>query len=235
MKRVYETVAAEPAPAELGAGFVIRLDGRTLKSPAKAALLLPNAGLAEAVAAEWDAQEAEVRPAEMPLTALAATAVDLVAPHRAQVVDDIAAYAETDLVCYQAERPPALVARQKATWQPLVDWAALALDAPLRVTQSILPTAQPPEAVAALRSAVEALDSHELTALSSATKAAASLVIGLALCRGRLSAEQAFEAAELDESYQMELWGEDAEALQRRAAIRADLEAAERFLSLLRA
>lgn len=234
MKRVYKTVAAELAPGELGPGFVIRLDGHTLTSPAKAALLLPNEALAGAVAEEWDAQEAEVRPAEMPLTALAATAIDLVAPHRAQVVADIAGYAETDLVCYHAERPPALVARQKATWLPLVDWAALELDAPLKVTQGILPTEQPPEALAALRSAVEACGTHDLAALSSATKAAASLVIGLALSHGRLSAEQAFEAAELDESYQMELWGEDAEALERRAAIRADLEAVERFLALLR-
>ena len=235
MKRVYQTVLAEPAPADLGAGFLVRLDGRPLRSPAKAVLLLPSEPLARAVAEEWDAQEAEIRPAEMPLTALATTAIDLVVPHRAQVIDELAAYAETDLVCYHAERPPALVARQKAAWLPLVDWAALTLDAPLKVTQGILPAAQPPEALAALRSAVAALDDHDLTALSSATKAAASLVIGLALSRGRLTAEQAFEAAELDESYQMELWGEDAEALERRAAILADLEAAERFMALLRA
>ena len=234
MKRVYQTVTAEPASEDIGPGFVVKLDGRLLRSPAKAALLLPGEAVARAVAEEWDAQEPEVRPEAMPLTALAATAVDLVQPNRDQVVAEIAAYAETDLVCYQADGPSALVERQMASWQPLVDWAALELDAPLKVTRGILPTEQSATALKALQRAVAGHDDHALAALSSATRAAASVVIGLALSHGRLSADEAFEAAELDESYQMELWGEDEEALRRRAAVRADLEAAERFLALLR-
>ena len=137
MKRVYQTVTAEPASEDIGPGFVVKLDGRLLRSPAKAALLLPGEAVARAVAEEWDAQEPEVRPEAMPLTALAATAVDLVQPNREQVVADISAYAETDLVCYQADGPSALVERQMASWQPLVDWAALELDAPLKVTRGI--------------------------------------------------------------------------------------------------
>lgn len=234
MRRVYRAVAAEPAPPELGSGFVVRLDGRPIRTPAKAPLVLPQAGLAEAVAGEWDAQEQEVRPREMPMMALATTALDLVRPRRAEVVRELSAYGETDLVCYRAERPESLVARQREAWQPLVDWAALTLDAPLTVTAGILPAEQPAAALAAIERAVEAHDDWALAALSSATKAAASIIIGLALSRGRLDAAAAFEAAELDESYQMELWGEDEEALRRRAGVRADLEAAARFLAILR-
>lgn len=234
MKRVYKQVSAGPAPEELGAGFVVRLDGRLLKTPAKAPLVVPHEGVARAVAAEWDAQEEEVRPREMPMMALATTALDLIGPRRAEVLRELSAYGETDLLCYRAERPDSLVARQREIWQPLVDWAALTLDAPLVVTTGILHAEQPADALAAIERAVEAHDDLALAALSSATKASASIVIALALSRQRLDAAEAFEAAELDESYQMELWGEDEEALRRRASVRADLEAAERFLEILR-
>lgn len=209
------------------------LDARPLRTPGGAEMLLP-AALATAVAAEWEAQSDEIRPQTMPLMRLASTAIDRVAAHRQGVVDEIAGYAATDLVCYRAKHPPELAARQHAVWQPLMDWARLRFDAPLLVTTGILPRPQPAEALASLRTAVEALDLLRLTALHAAVTAAGSLVIGLALLEGRLGAREAWEASQLDETFQIERWGEDAEAAGRRAALRRDLEDARRFLDLLR-
>ncbi len=150
------------------------------------------------------------------------------------MVEELAGYGAHDLVCYHAETSADLAARQQACWQPLLDWAARALDAPLAVTTGVVSIEQPPEALAALREAVAARDAFELTALSAAATAAGSLVIALALAEGRIDAAAAFDAAQLDESYQIERWGEDPEAARRRAAIKADLAAAARFLALLR-
>ena len=229
LKRVYE----QAGTAEVTEGFEVRLDGRTVRTPGRAALVLPSAALAEAIAAEWQAQEDVVRPDTMPLMSLACTAIDRVGAQRAEIVTEILRFAETDLLCHRAEKPPELVRRQTETWQPLLDWAAQELDAPLQSTSSILAVAQPPESLAALRRAVEGLDDLTLAALSLAVAAAGSLVIGLALLRGRLDPEGAFAAAELDASYQIELWGEDPEATRRRAVCRADLEAAARLGELL--
>jgi chaperone required for assembly of F1-ATPase len=237
-KRFYERAAAEPCPPSRGGtrgnGFRVVLDGRPIKTPAKADMVLPSLTLAEALAAEWQAQGAEVEVRSLALTGLVWTAIDRVGPGRARVVEEVAAYAAHDLVCYRAEAPAELAARQQAVWQPLLDWVALGFEARLAVTAGVVPIAQPPEALAALRRAVAAKDDLELTALSAAVTAAGSLVIGLALGAGRIDAAAAFEAAQLDESYQIERWGEDPEAARRRAAIEADLEAAERLLALLR-
>jgi chaperone required for assembly of F1-ATPase len=229
VKRFYSEVSVETAAG----GFEVRLDGRGVRTPQKAVLILPNRALAEAVAEEWAGQGEHVRPATMPLTSLACTAIDRVAPRRAEALGEIVDYAGTDLLCYRAEQPAALVDRQAAVWQPLLDWAALALDAPLKVTSGILPAGQPDDAVTALRSAVESLDDLQLAALGSATRASGSLVIALALGRGQVSTNEAFEAAELDATYQIEQWGEDPEATQRRAAVRDDLAAARRLFDLL--
>ncbi|MCH8999586.1 MAG: ATPase [Proteobacteria bacterium] len=235
LQRFYKTAAVEAVDgATDGAGFGVTLDGRRIKTPAKAEMILPGRGLAEAVAAEWDEQGEEVDPAAMPITGLAWTALDLVRPGRARVIEDLAAYAAHDLLCYRAEAPTELVARQQELWQPLLDWAARTLDAPLNVTAGVISVAQPAASLSALRSAVESKDDFELTALSGAVTAAGSLVIGLALGAGRIDAAAAFEAAQLDESYQIERWGEDPEAARRRTAIHADLEAAARLVALLR-
>ena len=238
-KRFYERAAAEPCPPSEGDkrggdGFRVVLDGRPIVTPAKAGMVLPSLTLAEAVAAEWQAQGAEVEVRSLALTGLVWTAIDRVGSGRARVVEEVAAYAAHDLVCYRAEAPAELAARQQAVWQPLLDWAALSFDAPLAVTAGVVPIAQPPEALAALRQAVAGKSDLELTALSAAVTAAGSLVIGLALGAGRIDAAAAFEAAQLDESYQIERWGEDPEAARRRAAIKADLEAAARLMALLR-
>lgn len=231
LKRFYETVTVVDA----NGGFAIALDGRPVRTPAKSLLAVPTAGLAQAVAAEWEAQDDEVKPLAMLLTRLASTAIDKVASERLRFVEDLAGYAASDLLCYRAEHPPELVARQDAQWQPLLDWAAERHAARLEVTQGVVPRPQPPAALTALRASIAAHDAMSLSALHSATTAAGSLVIGLALLHGRLTADEAFELAELDESFQIEQWGEDPEAANRREAIRAEFHAVANFIALYRA
>ena len=229
MKRVYKSVATQAVDG----GWGVTLDGRALRTPAKRELCVPSEALAAALAAEWDAQEIDIQPWTMPLTRLATTAIDRTAAERDKIVAEVAGYAGTDLVCYRAERPPALAARQEAAWQPLLDWAAGRYDAGLAVTAGILPMAQSLTSLRAYAGAIAALDDFRLTALHAATGACGSLVIALALYEGRLDAAAAFDASQLDETFQIEAWGEDAEATKRRAALAADIEAAARFFELL--
>ena len=156
------------------------------------------------------------------------------AAQREAIIRQAAHYAETDLVCYRASHPPALVTRQQAVWQPLIDWAAERYQAPLTVTNGVIPAIQPAASLAALAAAVAAQDDYALTALHAATGACGSLVIALALINGRLDAAAAFAASQLDESFQIEAWGEDSEQAERRAALAAEIEAAVRFIALLR-
>ncbi len=229
MKRVYKTAAALPVED----GFGVLLDKKRLLTPAKLPLVVPSRALAKAIAEEWQAQGPELRPHTMPLMRLASTAIDLVAKRRQEVVAEIAAYGETDLLCYRADGPPELVARQHAVWQKLLDWATLRYDAPLAVTTGIVPVAQNPATLHALAMAVAAYDPIRLTALHAVTTASGSLIIGLALLEGELDADAAFAAAQLDETFQIERWGEDYEAADRRAALKADIATAARFLLLL--
>ena len=233
-KRFYARASWEAVPPGEDAGFRVLLDGKAVKTPAEAEMALPSQALAEAVAAEWQAQGAEVESRSLVLTGLAWTAIDRVGPGRQRVVEELAGYGAHDLVCYHAGTPADLAARQREQWRPLLDWAARSLDAPLAVTVGVVSIEQPPETLAALRRAVAARDDFALTALDAAASAAGSLVIALALAAGRIDAAAAFEAAQLDEGYQIERWGEDPEAVRRRAAIKADLAAAARFLALLR-
>jgi chaperone required for assembly of F1-ATPase len=228
-KRVYKEVAV----VSVEAGYGVTLDGKPVHTPARRPLVLPTREVAEAVAAEWQAQEAEINPLVMPLTRLAGSALDLVAPNRAEVVARTAAYGGTDLVCYRAEGPPELASRQQEGWQPLVDWAAHRFDAPLKVTVGVMAVEQPAEALAALSRAVEAYDDLRLTVLAAATAACGSLLLALALAEGRLDAETAFTLSQLDESFQIEQWGEDPEIAQRRANLRTDIAAAAHLLALL--
>jgi chaperone required for assembly of F1-ATPase len=230
MKRFYKK--AEPV-LRPGA-HAIALDGRPVETPGKRELTVPSGALAAAIAEEWNAQADEVRPATMPLTRLAATALDRVATEREAVVEQTAKYAGTDLLCYRAAHPPALAARQQAVWQPLIDWAVLRFDAPLAVTTGVIPRIQAETSLRAFAAAVAKLDDFMLTALHSATAASGSLVIGLALLEGRIDADEAFAASQFDESFQIEAWGEDSEQAERRRALAADIEAAARFTALLR-
>lgn len=229
-KRFYKSVAADRSDG----GYRVLLDGRPVKTPSRADMILPTRALAEAVAGEWAAQTGQVDPAAMPLTVLLWTAIDLVRPRRADTIDELAGYAAHDLLCYRAEGPADLAARQQATWQPLLDWATVALDAPLATTAGIVSVAQPEASLAALRRAVAALDDLDLAALAAAAKSTGSLVIGLALHARHIDPQAAFDAAQLEESYQTEVWGEEAEATRCRTAIRQDIEAIGRLMSLLR-
>jgi chaperone required for assembly of F1-ATPase len=229
VKRFYKSAGVTEAPE----GFGVVLDGKPVRTPAKRPLVAPTRALAEAIAEEWLAQGETVDPRRLPLTRLASIALDLVAPRRAAVVAEVVNYAGTDLVCYRAAHPPALVERQQTTWQPLIDWAMLRFDAPLAVTSSILPVAQSPATLKAFEAAAAAYDSHRLAALHLATAACGSLVVALALVERHLDAEAAFAAAELDESYEIERWGEDAEQAKRRAGLKDDIALAARFVSLL--
>lgn len=231
MTRLYREVRVAPA----GDDWCVQLDSRQLETPARNPLLLPRQGLAAAIAAEWDQQADKVVPSTMPLMRLAATAIDRVAPSRPQVIAEIAGYAQTDLVCYRAERPDDLVRRQAAIWQPLVDWATLRVDAPLRVVTGVTPKPQPAAVAAAFTAVVSRLDDFWLAGLHSATAACGSVIIGLALAERRLAAEAAWQASQLDETYQIEKWGRDAEAERRRDDLRRDIAATASFMDLLRA
>jgi chaperone required for assembly of F1-ATPase len=229
LKRLYKSAGLEAADGS----FAIVLDGKPVRTPAKARLAVPSRALAAAIAGEWEAQGERIDPAVMPLTRLASIAIDLVAPRRTEVVAAIAKYGETDLVCYRAWHPPALVLRQHRVWQPLVEWVAERYGARLDVTEGIVPRDQPEACLRAIEQAVDAYDIWALAALNLATASCGSVVVALALAERRLDAKQAFAAAQLDESFEIEQWGEDEEQMRRRAMLSDDIAGAARFLALL--
>jgi len=229
LRRFYDAAST----AESEDGFAVHLDGRPVRTPGGRFLHVPARPLAEAIATEWDAQVETIQPATMPLTQLASTALDRVAPERETITGYLMAYAGTDLLCYRAESPADLAERQNRAWQPLLDWAAETLEAPLDSTVSVLAVDQPDHALAALAEHLERQDSWRLTAIQAAAAATGSLVLALALAERRIDAEAAWSLSQLDETYQIEQWGEDAEATSRRAALKRDIAAAEQLLSLL--
>jgi chaperone required for assembly of F1-ATPase len=230
MKRFYKQAGVMPAAG----GHGVTLDGRLAKTLRKRNLIVPSLALATAVAAEWEAQQGEIRRGAMSLTRLAGVTIDRSAVEREAVVRQVAHYAGTDLVCYRATHPPALAARQEAVWQPLIDWAGERYGAPLVVTNGVIPARQPAASLAAFATAVAEHEDFSLTALHTATTACGSLVIALALLEGRLDAGEAFAASQLDESFQIEAWGEDTEQSKRRVALASEIAAAAEFILLLR-
>ncbi|GHD58946.1 ATPase [Thalassobaculum fulvum] len=233
MKRIYKTVAV--APTDDGAGFSVLLDGRPVRSPGQRPMAVPARALADAIAGEWDAQVEKVDARSMPLTGFAATVIDRVSPQRDFVVTELAGYGGSDLVCYLADDPAELTARQEAVWAPLRDWAEAVFGARLRPTAGIMPVSQDADALAALRREVETVGDWELASLHTLTTVTGSLVLGLAVLHGRLDAAAAYAASEVDEAYQIEKWGMDREAEQRRRARRAEVAEAAKFVELLRA
>jgi len=229
-KRFYKKAEVATTPD----GFSVTLDGRAVKTPAGSLLTLCSEALAAAVAEEWLAQDGTIKPHTMPLMQLAATALDRVGPQRGAMVDQALSYASTDLVCYRAEAPPDLVKRQQAAWQPLVDWTGKACGVRLEVTSGIIPLSQPAATLDKLRDLLADWSDSELTALVAAMLTCGSLVIALALVRGRVDADTAFELSQLDESYQIERWGDDEEAAQRRRNLREEIRSAAAFLALAR-
>ena len=222
--------AANVAP--VAGGFTVTLDGRAVKTPAKAPLVLPSEGLARLVAAEWDAQTDVVVPETMPVTRTANSAIDKVAVNFTEVAEMLAEYGGTDLLCYRAAAPQALVDRQAAGWDPLLEWARLRYDAPLQVTVGVMFIAQPPASLAALRAAVFAQTPFQLAALHDLIAISGSLVLGLAVAEGRLSAEEAFSLSRIDEQWQIDQWGDDEEAAALEARKRQALAEAARFYGL---
>jgi chaperone required for assembly of F1-ATPase len=232
MKRFYKEVTASPSPGNLG-GFIVLLDGKPVKTPKRAPLNLPNLVLAEAIAEEWREQGDTLDTQKMPLTRLAFAAIDVVTPERARVESEIVKYAKSDLLAYRAEEPPDLAARQATVWDPLLDWAAETYGARLKIGSGIKHVVQPAEAIAELETAVSRYDEFELAALHTATAITGSLVLALALAEEEIDAGEAFDAAMLEEKFQSEKWGIDAEAENRRRHLLIELTAAERFLRLL--
>ncbi|MCW5751728.1 MAG: ATPase [Alphaproteobacteria bacterium] len=229
MRRFYRNASAGPCAG----GFGVFLDDRPVPTPAKAALVLPSAALAEAIAAEWQAQQEKVDPARMPLMQVAATAIDRVASQRAEVIRDTAAYGGTDLLCYRADSPPELVIHQQQAWDPPLAWLLRRHGVALKVTEGVRAVAQEEAALRRLRQVVEALDDMRLTALGLLTASLGSLVLALAILDEEMDWQAAFAAATLDESFQAERWGEDMEAARRRENLRRDVEAYARFLALV--
>ena len=226
MKRFYREVTIAPGEH----GHKILLDGRPMRTPAKQLFAAPTAPLAEAIADEWRGQGDTIRPDAMPLTRLASTAIDRMPAARPAAVDELVAYADTDLVCYRAAEPFELVQRQHHVWQPMLEWLADSYGVKLTVTTSIRPVTQPAGARARLRAAVEELSDWPLVGMHMATTALGSLVLGLGLLHGRLDPDAALAASLLDELFEIERWGSDVEAERRHAALRRDVGAAARFL-----
>lgn len=231
MKRFWKEVAAVAAAG----GHELRLDGRTVRTPGGRPLRLPTRALAEAVAEEWRAVGERVRPQEMPLTRAANTVIDRVAADPAPVAAEISAYGESDLLCYRAAYPEGLAARQAAAWDPLLAWAREALGASLETVAGVMPCPQPPASLARLSAAVAAHDPWELVALHELVTLSGSLVLGLAVSHGHIAPEAAWEASRLDEQWNAEEWGEDAEAAAVAARRREEFLAAARLLALRRA
>lgn len=229
MKRFHEQAGA----VVVEGGFAVQLDGRGVKTPAGRKLEVPTEALALAIAAEWDAQDGDIKPHTMPLTQLASTALDRVGPERAAITGQMLAYAGTDLLCYRAQSPADLVEKQTAAWQPLLDWSRTHLDAGLVTTTGLIAVEQPPQAMAALHARLDSYDLWRLSAVQAACAATGSLVLALALAEGRIDGQHCFAASMVDETHQIALWGDDAEAAERRALLERDILAAAELLTLL--
>jgi chaperone required for assembly of F1-ATPase len=228
-KRFFQTAAV----GEHDGAFVLTLDGRPARTPARNAVAVPTGPLGEALAAEWQAQEAVIDPAAMPLTRLVNSAIDGVAPTMAEVAEDIAKYLGSDLIVYRAGEPDRLVADQASAWDPILAWAYDAFGARFLLSEGVTFVAQPEAAVAALRQRIgEETSPFRLAALHVMTTLTGSALLALAHAAGRLTAEEAWAAAHVDERFQERVWGEDEEALQRRARRQAEFRAASLLYAL---
>ena len=229
MKRFW--TEAKAAPAE--GGFGVLLDGRPVRTPARAALVVPGAALAEAIAGEWQAVDGALNPRAMPLTGFANAAIDRVAPDAAAFAARLAAYGESELIAYRADGPDSLLAAQAQAWDKWVDWFARRYDAALTLTSGILHVAQPPETLARIRAAFAGFSPFQLAALDPVVGITGSAVLALAVAEGALDAEAAYDAAHVDARWQEQHWGRDELAAKAESTRRADLAEAVAFLRLL--
>ena len=230
MKRFYKDVSV----AAQAGGYAVLLDGRAVKTPGGNALVLPNERLASAIAAEWREQGEQILATSMPLLRLANTVIDGVAVHRDEVIDAILRFGENDLLCYRAHQPPELVTRQKSGWDPLLHWVAQRHGARLRVAEGLNHVDQPPETLMALRRALEGFDAFTLGALHVIASITGSVVLALAVAEGVVPGARAFELSRIDEVYQAEKWGEDAEAAKRATALAHELDKAVELIGHVR-
>jgi chaperone required for assembly of F1-ATPase len=229
-KRFYKNARVE----EKGGDFALLLDGKAARTPARKPLVLPTHALAEAIASEWAAQTDEIDPVKMPLTRLANLAIDRVGEEAAAIREEIVRYASSDHVLYRAGEPEGLVALQAAHWDPILEWAHSALGARFILAEGVNFAAQPEAALSAVRAEAENWPPpFALAALASLTSLAGSALIALALARGRLAVVEAWNAAHVDEDWNIRQWGEDAEAANRRGQRFAEFEAAAKMLALL--
>ncbi len=211
----------------------IRLDGKPVRTPGRLPMILPSPALAEAVADEWRSVEGDIDPAAMPLTGLSNAAIERVPADPALFAANLAAYAESDLLCYRAEEPADLVARQAALWDPPLAWASQRYDVHFEVVSGIMHQPQPDATIERLAVAVAVRSPFELAGLAPVVTISGSIVLALALLEGEMSAEAVWTASNLDEDWQAEKWGEDDLAVKARETRRADFDAGARFLSLL--
>lgn len=228
MKRFYQTVATR----EDTGGHAVLLDGRPVRTPARQPLLLPTGPLADAIAAEWEAQQGDIRPRDMALTGLANAAIDRVAPDVAAFAAPLAGYAGSDMLCYRATDPADLVAAERTAWDPLLEWARARLDLGFAVTAGVGHARQSTKMLARVGAMLAALDPWALVALDPLIRVSGSAVIGLAVLHGRLDGDAAFAVGHVDELWQASRWGDDAEAAAARADRRQAMLAAARFLDL---
>jgi chaperone required for assembly of F1-ATPase len=226
-----QDVVGAPRPA--ANTFLVLLDDTPLSTPAKRTLAVPSRALAQAIADEWATQGDRIEPESLPLTTLANSAIDGVAGREASVLNDIAGYAACDLLCYRASEPETLVRRQSQAWDGIVAWASAALGLELRVGTGLMPLAQPENVRRAIADALAAFDPFGLAAMHVITTLTGSALLALALARGRLTAEATWAAAHVDETFQIERWGEDVEAQARRQRCWRAMHAASRTLELL--
>jgi len=231
MKRFYKDVAVVSAPS----GVTIELDGRPVRTPKKALFAVRAEALAEAIAEEWRRQDEDIVPETMPLFRIANTAIDLVAGQRGAVVDNLAGYGGSDLLCYRAAEPEDLVQRQEQLWSPWLNWAEAEHGARLLTTDGIGHIAQDGAALAALHRVLDGHDIMELAAMNDLVTIAGSLVLALAVSAGALDVAAAWAAVRLENDYQAERWGLDAEAEAHAAGLRGEFEIAAQFLDLHRA
>jgi len=230
MKRFYEEVTLKSAPD----GVRLKLDGRAVKTPAKLELLVPSGAFAEALAKEWREQGEEIDPKSMPLTRLANSVIDGVADRAEEVRTNLYAYGETDLIYYWAESPETLVDRQRAAWQPILDWAVDCFGAEFAPTTGLGLQPQDPGALSALKSEIDDFDLFSLAAIYEMTSLTGSVLIAVAVARDELPADAGWDAAHVDETFQIEQWGEDEEAKVRQASRRAAYLDAVRAIRLLK-
>ncbi|MGV6803360.1 MAG: ATP12 family chaperone protein [Ruegeria sp.] len=223
---------ASSAVVETNGGYTVELDGRRVRTPAKAALDLPTRALAEAVALEWDAQEKEIDPATMPFTRSANAAIDKVRKQHDEVADMLSDYGDSDLLCYRAAHPETLLQRQSAEWDPALEWSAEVLGARLQPVTGVVHQPQSPEVLEKLRQRVHALDEFRLAAFHDLVSLSGSLILGFAAAQNWRKPDEIWRISRLDELWQAEQWGEDEEAVQSAEIKKGAFLHAKRFYDL---